>query len=62
MTDLDHYQGLIPSETIMIKAELSRLEAAAVLKAYDSGLLSLSGGEREQIDRVIAKLKDGIWP
>lgn len=42
--------------------DLTQAEACAVLYAYDYGIDSLGDVDRHELVRVIAKLKDQIWP
>ena len=56
----DYYLNLVEGGTRTV--QLSRDEEAAVLRAYDHGLTQLSAAERENLDHVIAKLKDEIHP
>jgi hypothetical protein len=42
--------------------KLDAKHACAVLKAYDYGVDALSSRELHDLDMVIAKLKDEIWP
>ena len=46
----------------LLTVELTAEQSAAVLRAYDYGLESLTAIQRYQINVVIAKLKDQIWP
>lgn len=57
---LQHYRQLTQGGKVTIN--LSQEEAAVTLKAYDEGLNSLEQDERLELDRVIAKLKDKLWP
>lgn len=45
-----------------ITVSLTAAEMAAVLDAYDRGLDALDPGERSDLNAVIAKLKDELWP
>ncbi len=56
----EHYRNLAQGGQRTI--ETTQEEEAAVLHAYDGGVEALSSDERHQLDRVIAKLKDEIWP
>ncbi|WMC11740.1 hypothetical protein PU634_05075 [Oceanimonas pelagia] len=62
MKGLDYYKDLVPQGPLPVKAELTQLEAMTVLKAYDYGTETLSEDERHQLNCVIGKLKDQIWP
>lgn len=44
------------------QVELTQEEECAVLFAYDYGIDNLSQDDQLNLDRVIAKLKDEIWP
>lgn len=41
---------------------LSRSEQEAVLAAYDHGVSELSGKRLDELNHVLSKLKDKIWP
>ncbi len=42
--------------------EMTPEEEAVVLHAYDEGVEALDSSERGLLHRVLAKLKDEIWP
>jgi len=44
------------------KADLSREQAAVILKSYDYGIKALDDAEIEILDQVMSILKDEIWP
>lgn len=62
MQGLDYYRDLVPKGPVPVEAELTQLEAMTVLKAYDYGTEALNDDERHQLNCVIGKLKDQIWP
>ncbi len=41
---------------------LSKSEQGAVFAAYDRGVGTLSGERLDDLNRVLSKLKDEIWP
>lgn len=55
-----HYMSLTKGGTH--KITLDQEEEAAVLHAYDVGIDHLHPEEKRQVDRVLIKLKDSIWP
>jgi hypothetical protein len=57
---LQHYRQLTQGGKVTVN--LSPEEAAVTLKAYDDGVAALTMNERLELDRVIAKLKDQLWP
>jgi len=58
--DANHYRHIARSGNYEI--ELDVKHSCAVLKAYDYGVDTLSSRELHDLDMVIAKLKDEIWP
>lgn len=56
-SDYSHLQ-LFPAD---LTIHLTRHEQEAVLSAYDNGFSLLSDQDRQQVDAVMAKLKDVIW-
>ncbi|RDE60929.1 hypothetical protein [Aeromonas veronii] len=62
MKSLDYYTDLVPQGPIQIEAKLTKLEAIVVMKAYDYGVASLEPDEQQQLNNVIGKLKQQIWP
>ena len=47
---------------VSVTVDLTAAEVAALLGAYDRGLVELDAGERQELDSLIAKLKDEVWP
>lgn len=45
-----------------VSLELTQDEAAVALKAYDNGVGALNEDDRSELDSLIAKLKEQIWP
>ena len=60
MRTVTPYEGIARECELTIK--LTETEVAEVLRAYDFGIEHLSQTQRHLLDRVIAKLKDQIWP
>ena len=54
------YSHIAREATVTVK--ITAAEMAAVLGAYDRGLDALDQDEREDLDAVIGKLKDELWP
>lgn len=57
---MSNYQGIARDCTITV--ELTEVQTAAVLKAYDYGFFNLTEDQKHELAIVIAKLKDQIWP
>ncbi|MFO3797782.1 MAG: hypothetical protein ACK8QZ_10970, partial [Anaerolineales bacterium] len=62
MKALDYYKDLVPQGPIQTEAKLTQLEAMVVMKAYDYGVSALEPDEQQQLNNVIGKLKQQIWP
>jgi len=56
-----HYLDL-PISGGKVTVDLSKDESCVVLMAHDHGVGSLDESERHELNRIIAKLKDQIWP
>ena len=54
------YSHIAREATVTVK--ITAAEMAAVLGAYDRGLDALDQDEREDLNAVIGKLKDELWP
>ena len=59
---LSGYTRLVIAADRPYSVTLSQEEGAVVLKAYDYGVDRLSGHELGALNRVIAKLKEAVWP
>jgi len=57
---LQHYRQLTQGGKVTVN--LTPEEAAVTLKAYDEGVSALERDERLELDRVIAKIKEKLWP
>jgi len=57
---LTYYKPL--TRDIKIDLDLTQEEAAVVLQAYDYGVYDLPQESIQILDRIIAKLKQQIWP
>jgi hypothetical protein len=56
----DKYSHLTPGGEV--STHLTQEEACAILFAYDYGVDNLSQQDQLELDRVLAKLKEEIWP
>lgn len=57
---LDYYKDLTNGASGQVA--LNQQQACVVLKAYDYGIDNLSADERQQLEQVVGKLKDIVWP
>jgi hypothetical protein len=60
-TEPDYSHLGLPDE-LKATVVLSKAEQEAVLAAYDYGVGELSGERLEDLNYVLSKLKDEIWP
>ena len=60
MKGLEYYKDLTVGKERTV--DLNQTEECVILKAYDYGVSALSDDEIHQLNRVIGKLKDEIWP
>ena len=45
-----------------VSLDLTQDEAAVALKAYDHGVHALNEDDRADLDSLLAKLKEKLWP
>ena len=55
-----NYSHIAHDATVTVS--ITAAEMAALLGAYDRGLDALDTDERDEVNAVIAKIKDELWP
>lgn len=60
---IERYGHILCADDTELTVKLSKEEQAMVLAIYDDGLGAVDSEEkREAVYRLVAKLKDEIWP
>ena len=57
---LSYYRDLTKGGRVTI--DLSQDEACVALKVYDRGVEALDADERFELDQLMSKLKEQLWP